>query len=175
MNSNLKTALEQAQVEIQKMQTEVAEYTQKPEHSPRFAAYKKVRVKIFENLIDCLFDALIEAEAYRVTNEREILSLNTTRFKLEAVCLLHGIGGSLFTYLQMPERTLGELVKKCYSQNWRQTPLELHPEWPGKKQIKLATRPSISFEALKLKAIKEGPTWYTVAKNEITRQITKGI
>lgn len=170
MNSNIKTALNEAQVEIEKMQTELAEYTKKPEHSPRFAAYKKVRVKIFENLIDCFFEALMEAEAVNMAHENQINTLNTMRFKLEAVCLLHGIGGSLFTYLQMPEKTLGELVKKCYSQNWRQTPLELHPAWPGKKQIKIASRPSMSFEALKAKAIKEGPTWYTDVKNYIIQK-----
>lgn len=173
MNSNLKNALADFQTEIQKMQNELAEYQKKPGHSQKFAAFKKVRIKIMQNFLDCFFDQLIENEALIQSVETKNQALNTKVFKLEATCLLHGLGGSIFTYLQMPEKSLGELVKKCYSQKWRQTPLELHPNWPGQIPVKIATRPCISFEALKTKAANE-PGWLTKFKTEINQQIQKG-
>lgn len=125
MSPTLKNAMADFTQEIEKMQAELADYTQRPGHSPKFATFKRVRLQIMQNLMDCLQDYMALNESLQNEEQAKITRLETAVFKLEAICLLHGLGPSIFTYLQMDEKTLALLVKQCYGEGWRQTPLEL--------------------------------------------------
>lgn len=158
MNRNLKTAIEDFETEISKLRRELKNYKAKPGHSPKFAEFKQVRINIMQNVIVALNDysALNDSLVYQT--EKQIATLEITVFKLEAICLLHGVGSSIFTYLQMPDTTLGNLVKQCYNQNWRQTPLEILADYT-KKEVAHAEKPLFSPKKLQ----------------EISTRIIKGI
>lgn len=77
-------------------------------------------------------------------------------FKLEAICLLHGVGSSIHMYMNMDSGTLGALVKQCYGEGWKQIPFEFMPGTP--KPAQRANNPVLGIEGIKELAFRN-PGW----------------
>lgn len=163
MNPQLKTALAEFQDELEKMQAQYNQYIEKPAHNKRYAAYKLVQIRVLQNTVDTLMEYAMQCNAEMQQMADKILKLEGVIFKLESICLLHGVGGSIFTYMQMSENALGLLVKKCYGEGWRQTPLELLADYPKPKPVTRSAKP-VPIDMIKIMAQKE-PGFLTEIKN----------
>lgn len=101
----------------------------------KYSYFKQQQIKILTNVVNEL-GALMDTLQWDKNNKEHA---DDKIFKLEGICLLHGISDIEY-YYSFPTMYVANLVKEAYAENWRQTPVDLLPN----NKIDLIKNPKIA-------------------------------
>ncbi|MDF2447510.1 MAG: hypothetical protein K0R26_14 [Bacteroidota bacterium] len=120
-------ALTDFETQIKNLTNDLEIYKQKENANERLVFHKQQQINSLKNTIDLFIEFQESSTFQMISYAKEISKLNTTIFKLEGICLLHGIS-NLGYYLRMKKDVLIFTVKEAFQNGFRQTPIELLPE-----------------------------------------------
>lgn len=125
---------------ITQMQTDLQQYQQKNGQN-KYTYFKQQQIKIMLNVygeLETMANLMLKDKAF---------TADDTIFKLEGICLLHGIS-DLNLWYNTRTIDIAKQVKKAYGENWRQTPFDL---LPGNKlnAITTTTKPVLDWSNYK--------------------------
>lgn len=122
----LTEAINEFENQIKGLVKDLDQYKKKENANDKYIFYKQQQIKSLKNTLDVFMEFHESSMAQMINYSREISKLNTTIFKLEGICLFHGIC-NFSAYLRMKKETLILTVKEAFNNGYRQTPFELLP------------------------------------------------
>lgn len=126
----LADAITQQQNQIDALKEDLERYKARTGASEKYIFFKEQQIKTLQAVAESFTEyADITAGIY-AENRKEIAALKNKVFRLEGIILLHGI--NIYMYMRMSLKGLIYLVKKAYSEGWRQVPFELQEQQPIK-------------------------------------------
>lgn len=117
-------AIAQLQNEINNLKEDLLRYSHKTNASEKYIFFKKQQIKVLESVLTAISDNIDINNQIFDSNQKEIANLKIEIFKLQGVCMYHGIS-NFNSYLRMKTNALISTVKRAYNEGFRQTPFEL--------------------------------------------------
>ena len=145
--NKITTALNIFAGEIERMRTDAEAYSKQPNASERALHFKRAQIEIFAGIHDAVADYKAATDDVVLETERKLALAQETIFKLEGICLLHGIY-NIGDYMRRSAHELGTMVQQAYADGWRQTPAAL-PQWDEGEARKLRRDVSIALAAIR--------------------------
>lgn len=102
------------------------QYKQRDNASEKYIFYRQQQINSLKNTLEIFIEFQESSTAQMINYSKEISKLNTTIFKLEGICLYHGVS-NFSTYLRMKKEALIYTIKEAFDNGFRQTPFELLP------------------------------------------------
>ncbi len=148
----LRDALKEFEQQIQSLTEDLERYRQKENASEKYIFYKQQQIGSLKNTIEIFIEFQENSTMQLIENSKEISKLNTRIFKLEGVCLYHGIS-NLNYYLRMRTNALIFKIKQAFNEGFRQIPFEIMEGAQLNKNATRVTSPTVPFNDLKNKAL----------------------
>lgn len=145
-------ALEQQQTQIDALKEDLQRYKLKPGASEKFIFFKSQQIKVLESTLETVIQYSVVNDQIFTDQQKKVSALQDQVFRMEGISILHGIS-NLFSYMQMKKEVLINLVKTAYTENWRQTPIDILNADTAKTELKRVERPVVPFIDLKNKAL----------------------
>jgi hypothetical protein len=145
-------AVEQQTKQIESLKEDLQRYKAKAGASDKYIFFKSQQIKVLESTLETVIQYSVVNDQIFSDQQKEIRTLQDQVFRLEGISILHGIS-NLFSYMQMKKEELIALVKTAYTENWRQTPIEILNADTAKAELKRVERPVVPFTDLKNKAL----------------------
>jgi hypothetical protein len=123
----LSDTLREFENQIQSLVSDLDKYKQKENPSEKYIFYKQQQINSLKNTLEVFIEFQESSTAQMINYTKEISKLSTTVFKLEGICLYHGICNFSY-YLRMRKDALIFTIKEAFNNGYRQTPFELLPE-----------------------------------------------
>lgn len=151
----LNDAVTQLQNQISGLKADFERYRQSPKYSEKFGFFKEQQIKILESVVESFNEYSDNTNLLFIENQKEVAKLKNRIFKLEGICLLHGISNMGY-YLRMRTQVLVYIVKQAFNEKWRQTPFDLHGDQNNEPSLPVTvTKPIVSYIDLKNKALEK--------------------
>jgi hypothetical protein len=129
-------AITQFENQIINLQEDLLHYSNRTDASEKYIFLKQQQIKVLSSVIETLTEYSENTNQIYSANQKEIAKLKNEVFKLQGVCIFHGISNFNY-YLRMKTNALILTVKNAFNEGYRQTPFELiHPS-SNQEKIKM--------------------------------------
>ncbi|MDF2449425.1 MAG: hypothetical protein K0R26_1929 [Bacteroidota bacterium] len=132
----LNDSLSDMQKQIDSLKNDLDYYRQNPKANAKVAFFKEQQIKIFAHILESFYEFKDNTDILIQQQQKENAILADEKFKLEGVCLIHGIS-NLPYYMRMKTAALIKLVQQAFNENWRQTPFEIKPHSTPQERLEI--------------------------------------
>lgn len=151
----LSDALNEFKKQIEVLVKDLENYKLNPKANEKYIYFKNQQILSLKSILETFNDFQDTSNGQILSYEKEIGKLNNKVFKLEAVCLYHGIT-DLDYFMRMTNDVIISNVKRCYDENWRQTPFEIrHSDFEKTTRFQITHNPTVPYSDLIKKALEK--------------------
>ena len=147
-------AITQLQNQITNLKEDLQRYQVKPNASEKFVFFKQQQIKVLENVAETFTESMESNNQTFQSNQKDIARLNTDVFKLQGICLYHGII-DINRYMRMEKNKLIAYVQNAFKEKWYQMPFGIMCANDDKKEILTVDKPIVKYIDLKNKALEK--------------------
>lgn len=148
----LNDAIKQFENQISNLSEDLERYKSKENASEKYIFFKKQQIEILKSTLESFNEYSDVTNEIILANQKQIAKIKSKNFRLEGICLLHGIS-DFISYLRMSEFQFIATIKDAYSNKWRNTPFELlHADTPKQIEINKTDAPIVPYADLINKA-----------------------
>lgn len=147
-------AITQLQNQITNLKEDLQRYEVKPNASEKFVFFKQQQIKVLENVAEAFTENMESNNQIFQSNQKDIANLNTDVFKLQGICLYHGII-DINRYMRMKKNTLIEYVQTAFKEKWYQMPFGIMCANDDLKKVLKVDKPIVKYIDLKNKALEK--------------------
>lgn len=130
---NFSDTLKEFEQQIKNLVSDLDNYKQKENHNKKYVFYKQQQINSLKDTLFFFYEFKENTDLQMINYSKEKAQLNNKIFKLEGICLYHGIW-NLNYYLRMEKDILIKNVQRAFKEGWIQTPVELLPETTPKER-----------------------------------------
>jgi hypothetical protein len=147
-------AITQLQNQITNLKEDLQRYQDRPTASEKYVFFKQQQIKVLENVAETFTENMESNNQAFQDNQKEIAKLNTDVFKLQGICLYHGII-DINRYMRIEKNKLIAYVQTAFKEKWYQIPFGIMCANDDKQEVLKVDKAIVKYIDLKNKALEK--------------------